>query len=90
MRQAAAGCGRLWDLGDFEALFGRFCLIFKWKWRRSPDDTDAKNTKKLKFQNFRTLGLGGGSTTRTRLTGVLVLQRAEFRDLLWTLWTTQS
>ena len=30
------------------------------------------------------LGLGGGS----RLTGVLVLQRAEFRDLLWDVWTT--
>ena len=30
------------------------------------------------------LGLGGAS----RLTGVLVLQRAEFRDLLWDVWTT--
>ena len=30
------------------------------------------------------LGLGGAS----RLTGVLVLQRAEFRDLVWTVWTT--
>ena len=32
------------------------------------------------------LGLGGGS----RLTGVLVLQRAEFRDLVCTVRTTQS
>ena len=27
LRQAAAGCGRLWDLGDLGS-FGRFCLNF--------------------------------------------------------------